>query len=82
MCIRDSGYIAQWTITRNTTAAQGKVILYYAWERNTDLVAKTYIAELRVVDVPDVDGEIAQQYPTIPVSYTHLGATGSKSIHR
>lgn len=61
----DDGYIAQWTITRNTTAAQGKVILYYAWERNTDLVAKTYTAELRVVDVPDVDGEIAQQYPTI-----------------
>lgn len=61
----DNGYIAQWTITRNTTAAQGKVILYYAWERNTDLVAKTYTAELRVVDVPDVDGEIAQQYPTV-----------------
>lgn len=61
----DNGYIAQWTITCNTTAAQGKVILYYAWERNTDLVAKTYTAELRVVDVPDVDGEIAQQYPTI-----------------
>lgn len=65
----DDGYIAQWTITRNTTAAQGKVILYYAWERNTDLVAKTYIAELRVVDVPDVDGEIAQQYPTILQDY-------------
>lgn len=65
----DNGYIAQWTITRNTTAAQGKVILYYAWERSTDLVAKTYTAELRVVDVPDVDGEIAQQYPSILQDY-------------
>ena len=61
----DDGYIAQWTITRNTTAAQGKVILYYAWERNTDLVAKTYPEVLYIRSAPDVDGEIAQQYPTI-----------------
>ena len=61
----DDGYTATWTITRNTTAAPGAIVLYYMWERNTDLVAKTYPEVLYIRSAPDVDGEIAQQYPTI-----------------
>lgn len=61
----DDGYTATWTITRNTTAASGAIVLYYMWERNTDLVAKTYPEVLYIRSAPDVDGEIAQQYPTI-----------------
>lgn len=61
----DNGYTAQWTITRNTTAAPGAIVLYYTWERDTDLVAKTYPEVLYIRSAPDVDGEIAQQYPTI-----------------
>lgn len=61
----DDGYTATWTITRNTTAAPGAIVLYYTWERDTDLVAKTYPEVLYIRSAPDVDGEIAQQYPTI-----------------
>lgn len=65
----DDGYTATWTITRNTTAASGAIVLYYMWERNTDLVAKTYPEVLYIRSAPDVDGEIAQQYPTILQDY-------------
>ena len=61
----DDGYTATWTITRNTTAASGAIVLYYMWERDTDLVAKTYPEVLYIRSAPDVDGVIAQQYPTI-----------------
>lgn len=61
----EDGYTATWTITRNTTALHGDIILYFEWDKGTDLVAKTYPTNLKIVDVPDVDGEIEVQYPTI-----------------
>ena len=61
----DDGYTATWIITRNTTSLQGRVWLYYEWTRGTELVVKTCPANMDIIEVPDVDGEIAQQYPTI-----------------
>ncbi|BCI60652.1 hypothetical protein [Solibaculum mannosilyticum] len=65
----DDGYTATWIVTRNTTALHGVITLYYTWERGTDLVAKTYPEILHIRSAPDVDGEIAQQYPTILQDY-------------
>lgn len=61
----DNGYTATWVMDSRVTAVAGVLTLYYQWERDSSLVAKTYTTEIHVRPTPNVDGEIESSYPTI-----------------
>lgn len=61
----DNGYTATWVMDSRVTAVAGDLAFYFEWMRGNSLVAKTYTSMIRVRPVPNVDGEIEAQYPTI-----------------